>query len=58
MERYDWSCLNALQLGQYAEYLVKIEFTLFGFGVYTAEVDDRGIDCLTSADYIHFVDFR
>jgi hypothetical protein len=44
MDRYDWSRLNHLQLGRYAEYLAKMEFTLYGFDVYSAEVDDRGID--------------
>ena len=44
VERYDWSRLNRLQLGRYAEYFAKMEFTLFGFDVYTTEVDDRGID--------------
>lgn len=44
MERYDWSRLNSLQMGRYAEYFVKMEFTLYGFDVYTSEVDDRGID--------------
>ncbi len=44
MERYKWSRLGPLQLGRYPEYLVKMEFTLYGFGVYTAEVDDKGID--------------
>lgn len=44
MEKYNWHRLNHLQLGHYAEYFVKMEFTLFGFDVYTAEVDDRGID--------------
>ncbi len=33
MEKYDWSRLNALQLGKYAEYYSKMEFTLFGFDV-------------------------
>jgi hypothetical protein len=42
--RYDWARLNGLQLGRYAEYFAKMEFTLFGFDVYTAEVDDKGID--------------
>jgi hypothetical protein len=42
--RYDWSRLNHLQVGKYAEYFVKMEFTLHGFEVYTSEVDDRGID--------------
>ena len=41
---YNWKKLNSLQLGKYAEYYVKMEFTLYGFDVYTAEVDDKGID--------------
>jgi hypothetical protein len=44
MDRYDWNRLSHLQLGRYAEYFAKMEFTLYGFDVYTAEVDDRGID--------------
>jgi len=44
MGRYNWDRLNHLQLGRYAEYFVKMEFTLLGFDVYAAEVDDRGID--------------
>jgi hypothetical protein len=44
MERYIWSNLNHLQVGRYAEYFVKMEFTLFGFDVYSSEVDDKGID--------------
>lgn len=39
-----WSKLNHLQLGKYAEYLTKMAFTKAGFDVYTAEVDDKGID--------------
>lgn len=39
-----WSQLNHLQLGRYAEYLAKMEFTAYGFDVFTAEVDDKGID--------------
>lgn len=42
--RYDWSRLNHIQIGRFAEYFVKMEFTLFGFDIYTSEVDDRGID--------------
>ncbi len=44
LQRQTWSRLNHLQVGRYAEYLAKMEFTLYGFQVYTAEVDDRGID--------------
>jgi hypothetical protein len=42
--RYQWSQLNKQQAGTYAEYFVKMEFTMHGFQVYTSEVDDRGID--------------
>lgn len=40
----DWSKLNRQQLGTYAEYYFKMEFTMHGISVFTAEVDDRGID--------------
>jgi len=40
----DWSHLNHLQLGRYAEYFVKMECTLLGLDVYAPEVDDKGID--------------
>ena len=43
-QRQRWSRLSTLQLGRYAEYFVKMEFTLHGFDVYSAEVDDKGID--------------
>ena len=40
-----WSELNNIQLGKYAEYFTKMEFTKQKqFIVFTAEVDDRGID--------------
>ncbi len=39
-----WSKLSRMQLGRYAEYYAKIEFTSFGFEVYTSEVDDHGVD--------------
>jgi hypothetical protein len=41
---HDWSKLNHLQLGKYAEYFAKMEFTKAGLDVYTSEVDDKGID--------------
>jgi hypothetical protein len=44
VERYHWSRLNSHQVGRFAEYFVKMEFALYAFEVYTAEVDDRGID--------------
>ena len=51
---YKWSQLSHLQLGRYAEYFVKMEFTLAGFDVYSAEVDERGIDFVlrkSASDY-------
>jgi hypothetical protein len=42
--QHDWSRLNHMQIGRYAEYLTKMQFVLIGLDVYTAEVDDRGID--------------
>lgn len=36
--------MNKQQVGRFAEYFVKMEFALYGFEVYTSEVDDRGID--------------
>jgi hypothetical protein len=44
MPNTDWTRLNNLQLGKYAEYFAKMEFASYGLEVYTSEVDDRGID--------------
>ena len=44
MPRTNWSELSPLQLGRYAEYYAKMEFTSYGLDVYTSEVDDHGID--------------
>jgi hypothetical protein len=44
MERFDWARLTPLQVGKYAEYLTKMEFTLWGFDVFTSEVDEHGVD--------------
>lgn len=41
-----WSRLNHLQLGKYGEQFVKMYFLSYGYDVYSAEVDDRGIDCI------------
>lgn len=40
----EWSGLNNIQLGRYAEYYAKMAFTAHGFYVFTAEVDDHGVD--------------
>jgi hypothetical protein len=44
LAKHLWSDLSKLQLGRYAEYCAKMEFTRYGFDVYEPEVDERGID--------------
>ena len=44
MGRYSWSRQTHLQIGRFGEYYAKMEFALYGFEIYTSEVDDRGID--------------
>jgi hypothetical protein len=58
MEKYQWSELNHLQLGRYAEYLAKMEFTSFGFDVFTAEVDDKGINFIIRRSDAHYYDVQ
>lgn len=58
IDRYNWGRLNHLQLGKYAEYFVKMEFTLFGFAVYDSEVDDRGIDFVVRKDENNYYDVQ
>lgn len=41
---YQWEQLTRQQIGAYTEYFVKMELTMYGFQVYTSEVDDRGVD--------------
>jgi hypothetical protein len=55
MDKYDWKKLNHLQVGKYAEYYSKMEFTLHGYQVFSSEVDDHGIDYIVkgkSTDYL------
>ena len=44
INKYNWNKLNSRQLGSYAEYFAKMEFSLYGFSVFEPQVDDRGID--------------
>ena len=44
MPSMNWSKLNHIQLGRYAEYYAKMEFASYGLDIYTSEVDDHGID--------------
>ena len=44
MEKLKWKDLSPLQSGKYSEYIAKMEFILYGFDVYSPELDDKGID--------------
>jgi len=57
-EKYQWSHLNHLQVGKYAEYLVKMELTLYGVDIYTSDVDDRGIDFVARKNVSTYYDFQ
>ena len=54
----NWSKLNHLQLGKYGEYFAKMEFTKAGFDVYTAEVDDKGIDFVVRKNESEYLDIQ
>jgi hypothetical protein len=58
MSRYIWSKLNKQQVGAYFEYFMKMEFTMYGFEVYTAEVDDRGVDFVARKDKGTFLEVQ
>ncbi|NTV47271.1 MAG: restriction endonuclease, partial [Chlorobiales bacterium] len=53
--RHLGSNLHTHQVGAYFEYFMKMEFTMYGFEVYTAEVDDRGVDFVARKDKGKFV---
>jgi hypothetical protein len=58
MATFDWSRLNHLQVGRYAEYLVKMEMVRAGLDVFTAEVDDKGIDFVVRRDALTYYDIQ
>lgn len=58
MPSTNWSKLNHLQLGRYAEYYAKMEFASYGFEVYTSEVDDHGIDFIAKNKNGEFIELQ
>jgi hypothetical protein len=58
MERYVWSHLNKQQVGAYTEYFVKMELTMYGFQVYSTEVDDRGVDFVARYKTGNFIEIQ
>ena len=49
MPKTNWKDLSPMQLGRYGEYFAKMEFTSYGFDVYTSEVDDHGVDFIAKS---------
>ena len=58
MPNLNWSKLNSLQLGRYAEYYAKMEFASYGLEVYTSEVDDHGIDFVAKTKSGRFLEIQ
>ena len=58
MSRFQWSSLNNQQVGTYFEYFVKMEMTMYGFEVYTTEVDDRSIDFIARKNGAPFIEVQ
>lgn len=58
MEKFDWSRINHLQLGKYAEYFAKMQFVLHGYDVYSSEVDDQGIDFVIRKNHDCYYDIQ
>lgn len=56
--RYQWSKLNRIQKGTFGEYFAKMEFAMYGFEVYTSEVDDRGIDFVARREPGQFIEVQ
>ena len=58
MPNLNWSALKPLQLGRYAEYYAKMEFTSYGYEVYTSEVDDHGVDFIAKSPAGQFLEVQ
>jgi len=58
MKPYQWNHLNTQQVGKYAEYFYKMELTMYGFHVFTTEVDNRGIDFVARYEQGPFIEVQ
>lgn len=58
MPNTNWSQLNSMQLGRYAEYYTKMEFASYGLDVYSSEVDDHGIDFIAKTRKGKFLEIQ
>jgi len=57
-KHFKWSHLSRMQLGKYGEYFTKMEFTKAGLDVYTAEVDNKGIDFVVRKNENEYFDIQ
>ena len=58
MEKQKLKDLSPLQIGKYSEYIAKMEFILYGFDVYSPELDDKGIDFIVRKDDSFYFDIQ
>jgi hypothetical protein len=58
LQRYAWGRLTKQQVGHYAEHFVKMELTMFGFEVYSSEVDERGVDFIARRGDDPFIEIQ
>ena len=58
MQKQKWKDLSPLQIGKYSEYIAKMEFILYGFDVYSPELDDKGIDFIVRKDDSFYFDIQ
>ena len=58
MDKLKWKDLSPLQIGKYSEYIAKMEFILYGFDVYSPELDDKGIDFIVRKDDSFYFDIQ
>ena len=56
--RHQWAKLNRQQKGAFGEHFAKMEFAMYGFLVFSAEVDDRGIDFVARNDHGDHIDVQ
>ena len=61
MQIFESSRINTLskaQLGKFSEYWVKLVMTMEGIDIYSAEVDEKGIDFIARVDSSRYIDVQ
>lgn len=57
-DEFGWETMTAAQLGRYGEYYAKMQFARAGLDIYTAEVDDKGIDFVVRASSERYLEIQ